>query len=197
MPRASTSGPDDGPQAPLSATDATSLWHAYRSRTNPEAVAAFDRLYLALRRPLVEFCKLRGCDSELADEVAERTWVRLIVRKPPATRSFIGLLRRTAQNLCHEARREVHESASLLDSATADNPAEVVERNDTIRAVRDCLSQLPPEDQAFLAYVHNHGLSQRAACELLGWRIAPSTCHQRYGRIRAALAGCLKKKGIF
>lgn len=81
---------------PLSAGEANQLWERYRSGVSPVSMAALDRLYRALRPPLVEFCRAKGCDAELADEAAEQAFIRLMIRKPAARRGFIPLLRKTA-----------------------------------------------------------------------------------------------------
>jgi DNA-directed RNA polymerase specialized sigma24 family protein len=191
-----TSESRGGPGAGLSPAEATRLWDVFRSGSEPDATEALDRLYRCLRRPLVEFCRLKGCDPALADDMAEHAWARLIVRKPRARRGFISLLRKTAQHLCYKefkARRAVR----LVDvCAGADDPGGVAESNDIAAALDESLGQLAPGDRAFFMCVHAYGMTRRAACELLGWDIAPSTAHQRMERIRARLAALLKKKGI-
>ncbi len=211
----------------LSPDQANRLWEEFRAGHNPAGRAALDGLYRSLRKPLVEFCMLKGCDPELADEIAETAFVRLIIRRPVARRGFISLLRKTAQNLCRDAQKSRRRSPTPLPhpgdapqdrAATvrerpatraptvrerpspqshAPSASERVSRDETIQAVQDCLAQLPPEHRAFIVYHEVEGLTQQAACDLLGWKIAPSTAHARLARIREQLARCLEKKKIF
>jgi len=180
----------------LSPAEATRLWELYRSGSNPHAVAALDQLYRCLRRPLVAFCRLKGCDPELADEVSERAWVRLLERKPRARTGFIPLLRKTAQNLWYQELR-AQRTVPLCDTRTADDdPTRAIVGNDTAIALEECLDRLDPESRAFFVFVHVHGLTQKAACELLGWDIAASTAHERLERTQEQLEACLQKKSV-
>ncbi len=198
MPAGSDSDqPQHGAVDGLSPNDANRLWEKYCAAGGGAAGReALDRLYRSLRRPLVEFCRLKGCDSELADETAEATFIRLIVRKPAARRGFIPLLRKTAQNLCYDAlkarRRTVPSDAPIRALGASDGSID----NETVQAVRDCLNTLKPEDRALVLYHHVDGLTQRAACDLLGLDAAPSTITVRLKQIRDQLARCLKKKLI-
>lgn len=178
----------------LSPEQATQLWNVFRTTSPPAGRDALDRLYRSLRHPLVRFCRLKGCDPELADEIAEAAFIRLIVRKPTPRRGFIPLLHKTAQNLCRDAQKRRPQSDPppiSPESAAAD--VRVI-HDESVEAVRDCLNTLDPEDRALLIYHHVEGLTQQAAAELLGLRAAPSTIAVRLKRIRDALARCLKKK---
>jgi len=191
--------PSDGgqPRELFSPEEATRLWDLYRLGSGEAAEEAFDRLYRALHQPLLAFCKLRGCDAELADEVADRTWIRLIAAKPRAQRSFPSLLRKAAQNVLYETlRSERRERAIERDSESQIQPAARLECDERAKAVRDCLAKLPPQEQVFFRAIHVDGLTHGLAAELVGWSVAASTVHRRYLNIRAALVRCLKKKGI-
>ncbi len=179
----------------LSTDEANQLWERYRSDGAPAGTAALDQLYRALRTPLFAFCRVKCGDPELADEIAEQAFVRLMIRKPRARRGIIPLLHKTAFNLIRDAWR----TRSIPIGHTAEAPPSPTvdpERAEDVEAVRDCLTALPPEDRLFIAYVDMYGLTQGSACHLLGWRIAASTAHRRYRRIRAQLRACLEKKNI-
>ena len=193
-------------RATLSPEEANQLWEAYRSGSNPTAMRAIDALYRALRPVLIEFCKSKGCDAELADEITEQAFFRLMHRKPPARSGFISLIRKTAQNLLADARadargdaRKPSRSAAPAKSAEdgSTDPVASAQRSETIQAVRDCLARLQPDERAFLTFIAVNGLTQRVACEMLGWQIAPSTAHKRYYHIRDVLARCLKEKQVW
>jgi DNA-directed RNA polymerase specialized sigma24 family protein len=180
----------------MSPAEATRLWETFRSGTGPQALQAFERLFQALRLPLIAFCRLRGYGPELAEEVADQAWVRLLAAKPRARKGFLPLLHKTAQNFCFKERAK-QRTVPLADGyAAGDDPAAMVEQGDRAQVVEACVAELDPEDRAFLLFVHVHGLTRKAACELLGWDIAPSTAHQRMERIRGQLAALLKKKGL-
>ncbi len=193
-------------RATLSPEEGNQLWEAYRSGGNPAAMRAMDTLYRALRPVLIEFCKSKGCDAELADEITEQAFFRLMHRKPQARSGFISLIRKTAQNLIADARadargdaRKSSRSAAFASSAedAGADPVASAQRSETIQAVRDCLARLQADERAFLTFIAVNGLTHRAACEILDWQIAPSTAHKRYHRIREELARCLKEKNIF
>ncbi len=189
-------------RATLSPEDANQLWEAYRSGSNPAAMRAIDALYRALRPPLIEFCKSKGCDAELADEITEQAFFRLMHRKPSARSGFISLIRKTAQNLLADARADARKSSRPAAPATSPedastDPVASAQRSETIQAVRHCLARLQPDERAFLTFIAVNGLTQRVACEMLGWQIAPSTAHKRYHHIRDELAQCLKEKQVW
>ncbi|MCH7527634.1 MAG: RNA polymerase sigma factor, partial [Planctomycetes bacterium] len=162
----------------LSPDQANRLWEEFRTSHNPAGRVALDGLYRSLRKPLVEFCMLKGCDPELADEIAETAFVRLIIRRPVARRGFIPLLRKTAQNLCRDAQKSRRRSPTLdpdlrdpteyraptvrervSPPSDAPSASERVSRDETIQAVQDCLAQLPPEHRAFIVYHEVEGLT--------------------------------------
>ncbi len=188
--------------ATLSPEEAKQLWEAYRSGGNPAAMRAIDALYRALRPMLIEFCKSKGCDAELADEITEQAFFRLMHRKPQARSGFISLIRKTAQNLLADARADARKPSRSTAPATSaedvsTDPVASAQRSETIQAVQDCLARLKADERAFLTFIAVHGLTQRVSCEMLGWQIAPSTAHKRYHHIRDKLARCLKEKNIF
>jgi RNA polymerase sigma factor (sigma-70 family) len=158
-------------------------------------------LYRALSPRLIAFCRRKGCDASLAEELAQQAWVRLIQRRPE-TRSFISLLLKTAQNLnlmalrkgATDARCRSTEPAGRLAGGV--DPAVVAAHRDERQTVRACLSDLGDEDRAFLILCDVEGLSRREACRRVGWDISTSTAHQRHTRIRAELAAALEKNSV-
>ena len=189
--------PHDTRAEGLSTDEATRLWHEFRAGGNPVGPEALGRLYRCLRHPLIDFCRLQGCDPELADEIAEAAFVRLFVRRPPARKGFIPLLRKTAQNLHRDARRQARRQPEPALPSLPRDPSEAVMDAETVQAVRDCLGTLDPEDRALVICHHVDGLTQKAACELLGLDISPAGTTARLKRARERLARCLKKKMIF
>ncbi len=187
---------EDSPTG-LSEDEATRLWGEFCAGEQPAARDALDRLYRGLRRPLIDFCRLKGCDPELADEIAEAAFVRLLVRRPPARKGFIPLLRKTAQNLQRDARRRLRRQSEPPERPPPGNPGSEAIEAETVRAVRGCLRTIPAEDRALVIYHHVDGLTQKAASELLGLNTSPAGLTARLKRARERLARCLKKKLIF
>lgn len=181
----------------LSREEATRLWEQFRSGPNPASGEAMGRLYRSLRRALIKFCQLQGCDPELADEITEAAFVRLFVLRPPARKGFIPLLRKTAQNLYLDARKRARRKFEPTLTPPPSDPSEKAMEAETVRAVRDCLGTLDPEDRALVICHHVNGLTQKAACDLLGLDISPAGTTARLKRARERLARCLKNKMIF
>ena len=187
----------DDSQKGLSGEVANRLWREFCAGQQPAAREALDRLYRGLRHPLIDFCRLKGCDPELADEIAEHTFVRLLVRRPPARKGFIPLLRKTAQNLHRDAQRRAQRQFEPPIAPLPRDPPQAAMEAETARAVWDCLGTLEPEDRALVICHHVDGLTQKAACDLLGLDISPAGATARLKRARESLARCLKKKMIF
>ena len=101
----------------------------YIADTGSGGLAALDRLYRASSHELVAFCRRKGFNVDLAEDVAQQAWLRLIERKPQS-RSFIGLLRKTAQNLGFMAMRERPATRVTLREEPKCDPAAVAERNE-------------------------------------------------------------------
>ena len=167
----------------------------YIADTGSGGLAALDRLYRASSHELVAFCRRKGFNVDLAEDVVQQAWLRLIERKPQS-RSFIGLLRKTAQNLGFMAMRERPATRVTLREEPKCDPAAVAERNEALLLVRACLWRLKVDDRAFLIACDVGGLNRREACARVGWHIAASTAHQRHVRLRGKLAAALEKKSI-
>ena len=187
----------DDSQKGLSGDEATHLWREFRVGRQPGARYALDRLYRALRHPLIDFCKRRGCDYEQADEITEAAFIRLFIRRSPARKGFIPLLRKTAQNLLRDAQRRALRQPEPASTPPPSDPSKAAIEAETVRAVRDCLDTLEPEDRALVICHHVDGLTQRAACELLGLSMSPAGLTARLRRARERLGRCLKKKMTF
>jgi RNA polymerase sigma-70 factor, ECF subfamily len=76
----------------------------------------------------------------------------------------------------------------------ADDPAIVLEKNDTSRVIRNCLKRLAPHHREIidLAYYHEKSLEEVAA--IVG--IPKNTVKTRMLRARMRLAGLLRDAGI-
>ena len=176
-------------------------------------VDALERLYESLRPQTLRYCRSVLGDAHLAEDVVHTAFARLLARRPPARSDFKRLLLATARNLCRdELRRRRRQSdliRSLSDSspdatapgasgpARAPDPAEAVEAQEALSALRDCLMQLDERDRSLIVLTVAEGESNRAAAHILDWPAADHTITRCIKSIKDKLLRCLKKKGIF
>jgi RNA polymerase sigma-70 factor (ECF subfamily) len=94
--------------------------------------------------------------------------------------------RRAAEQLDDEIAKSIEDPA--------DDPAEVLEKNDTSAVIRNCLKRLAPHHREIidLAYYHEKSLEEVAA--IVG--VPKNTVKTRMLRARMRLAGLLKDAGI-
>lgn len=113
---------------------------------------------------------------------AVSTWVLGIAR----FKALSARRRRSAEQLDDEIAKTIEDPA--------DDPAEVLEKNDTSAVIRNCLKRLAPHHREIidLAYYHEKSLEEVAA--IVG--VPKNTVKTRMLRARMRLAGLLKDAGI-
>jgi RNA polymerase sigma-70 factor (ECF subfamily) len=113
---------------------------------------------------------------------AVSTWVLGIAR----FKALSARRRRSAEQLDDEIAKTIEDPA--------DDPAEVLEKNDTSKVIRNCLKRLAPHHREIidLAYYHEKSLEEVAA--IVG--VPKNTVKTRMLRARMRLAGLLKDAGI-
>ena len=113
---------------------------------------------------------------------AVSTWVLGIAR----FKALSARRRRSAEQLDDEIAKTIEDPA--------DDPAEVLEKNDTSKVIRNCLKRLAPHHREIidLAYYHEKSLEEVAA--IVG--VPKNTVKTRMLRARTRLAGLLKDAGI-
>jgi RNA polymerase sigma-70 factor, ECF subfamily len=113
---------------------------------------------------------------------AVSTWVLGIAR----FKALSARRRRAAEQLDDEVAKTIEDPA--------DDPAIVLEKNDTSMIIRECLTRLAPHHREIidLAYYHEKSLEEVAA--IVG--VPKNTVKTRMLRARTRLAGLLKNAGI-
>jgi RNA polymerase sigma-70 factor, ECF subfamily len=113
---------------------------------------------------------------------AVSTWVLGIAR----FKALSARRRRAAEQLDDEIAKTIEDPA--------DDPACVLEKNDTSMIIRECLTRLAPHHREIidLAYYHEKSLEEVAA--IVG--VPKNTVKTRMLRARTRLAGLLKNAGI-
>ena len=130
----------------------------------------FDAHYYVLLRYLV---RLTG-DPDLAADVAQETFIRLVERHPD-DRQLRGWLFRVATNLVRDTSRVqrrrlelLQESADLLDPpGTRLDPERMLELKERRRVVRTALDALSLRDRTLLL-MREEGFSHREMAEAVG-----------------------------
>ena len=158
--------------------------------------AAFEAIYEAYRPRLFGFLVRLSRRRDLAEDLLEETWVRLMTRSATLTDDArLGpWLFTVARNLYYSWRRSraVDTSrTSELDPAwpapeRGDSPFEAAARRELERRVEAALGRLPLRDRELLLLVGVEGLTPSEAAGVCG--IPPVTLRARLHRAREKLA---------
>jgi len=128
-----------------------------------------------------------------ADDVAQEAFLRVVCAAPryQPTARFTTWLHRIVVNLCLDARRrQTRFVAADPPDLPADPPADVLERDETVRRVREALDSLP-ERQRMAVILHRYeGESHREIAEVTGWSesAVESLLVRAYANLRRTLA---------
>lgn len=167
--------------------------------TTDDPGPAFERLYAESLPALLGFC-LRRCETreDAADLVAEVFLVawRRFAQLPEGEGARLWLFavaHRLLANQERTLRRRRNLGARLIehfDEGHALDPAELLDRRESGRHVRDALATLPPQDSALVTLVAWEGLSAVEAGRVLGLTAGTSRVrlHRARARLRKALS---------
>lgn len=180
----------------VSDDEAGRLWDAFLEGDRPQGFEAFERLYLGLLPIVLRYCRFRLRDPHRAEDAAETVFVRLLERRPQVRSSFIGLLLRTARNICNSAVTKPH-LHPVPDVSISQDPTHAMEESERSAALAECLSRLSERSQALVVLRHGEGLTYRQIREVLGLGAAFSTLSRRLKALLAKLRRCLEEKNIF
>jgi RNA polymerase sigma-70 factor (ECF subfamily) len=133
----------------------------------------FDEVY----PPLFRYCHRLTADTDLAEDVAQETFIRLLDRKPEEVgRGLRSWMFRVATNLVRDgARQETNRSRILAGMPPGDptpSPEGRVEREEKVREVREALNRLPPRDREILL-LREEGFSYQEIAQVVG--VAPTS----------------------
>jgi RNA polymerase sigma-70 factor (ECF subfamily) len=165
--------------------------------------SAFDVVYDRLNRPLFNFLARLSRRRDVAEDLLEETWLRLVTRAAalrPDTRLSPWLFT-VARNLYVSYRRsrlvEDSHAAGLTGlwpcGAPRPSPFESLAATEAERRLEAALAALPVAYREALLLVGVEGLSPADASAVCG--ITPEAMRQRLSRARAALARRLEDTG--
>lgn len=143
--------------------------------------ALFDRLYPAL----VRYLSRRLGDRDLAEDLAQEAFVRLLAHRPPAPEAWLF---RVATNLANDASRgELRRAQRLQLLSGTEEPVSapaadrLVLESEAAEQVQRGLARLSERDRALLL-LHEDGLSYRELAATVG--VQPSSIAPLLARAR-------------
>jgi RNA polymerase sigma factor (sigma-70 family) len=141
----------------------------------------FDRVYPIL----VRFVHRRVHDVDLAEDIAQDAFVRLLTEHPDSPQAWLFTV---AGNLAKNAMRGEHRRSARLSVIATDAAAEVatdadrlVLQRETDDQVRATLESLSDRDRTLLL-LHHDGLSYKELAEIIG--VKPSSIAPLLARAR-------------
>ncbi len=123
-------------------------------RAEPPDAAALDALVARYWAPLHARCELLTLDREVARDIAQETWLRVLrartALQPDA--NFVGYLMTIATNLCRDRHRSARRAGPLADArlASLDDAATGADDAPILSNVIADPDRLPPDEQLLL-----------------------------------------------
>ena len=136
----------------------------------------FDSLFQKLYPSLFRYLHRLTGDADIADDIAQEAFVRLLKQSLPEAEVRPWLFT-VAMNLVRDHARKVERRHRLLTTApvlvsTSALPDEAVERSEAVGAVRVLLDQLSPRDQQLLL-MREEGFKYEEIARVVG--VAPAS----------------------
>lgn len=136
---------------------------------------SLERAFAEHRAALIRYATRLTGDPDVAEDVVQETFVRLMERPPEETDGVRGWLFVVATNLVRDARRTAGRRAKLLRRWSAPDPGvsrvadphAALERAERARRVRDALSALSMRDRTVLL-MREEGFTHREIAEAAG-----------------------------
>jgi RNA polymerase sigma-70 factor (ECF subfamily) len=156
--------------------------------------AAFEAIYEAYRPRLFGFLARLSRRRDVAEDLLEETWLRLVARAGALTDDTrLGpWLFTVARNLFASwCRHRALDDGRILDLAVSwpgpvESPFEATARGETERRLEAALACLPPRDREVLLLVSGEGLTPAEAAGALS--LTPEAVRKRLQRARERLA---------
>lgn len=158
--------------------------------------AAFEAIYEAFRPRLFSFLVRLSRRRDVAEDLLEETWLRLVTRAPELSdETRLGpFLFTVARNLFASwCRHRAVDEGRILDFALSwpgalpgESPFEQAARSETESRLESALARLPARDREVLLLVANEDLSPSEAAGVLG--LTPEAVRKRLQRARERLA---------
>jgi RNA polymerase sigma factor (sigma-70 family) len=164
---------------------------------DPDATAAFERLYRANVEAVTGYFARRSADPHVVADLTADTFVAVITgfgtfdpRKGTVRAWVFGIARRVYASYCEAYSHEQHRVQRLAGrrDLDPDEVEELLDRIDAERAGRDLVSglaALPERDRAVIELVDIAGLGPKEAAAALG--LPPGTVRMRLMRTRTRL----------
>ena len=160
---------------------------------------AFDVVYDAYAARLFTFLARLSRRRELAEDLAEETWLRLVANAPrltPGTRLapwLFAVARNLYASACRSRMVEDAYSAGLIGlwpaGAARPSPFEEASASELQQRIERGLASLPPQQREVLLLVGVEEFTPAEAAAICG--ISPEACRQRLSRARSQLARTL------
>lgn len=150
----------------------------------------FEAELLARLPRLRRFCRSLAGTAHDADDLAQATIERLLIKRPPADADLTKWMFRVCKNIwIDEMRSRKVRSTTAFDEMTSD-AASGGERDMlaalTIREVNEAMARLPDVQRVIISLVAVEGYTYKETAEILGMPIG--TVMSRLSRARSALA---------
>lgn len=142
----------------------------------PRGLLNFDALFQTLYPSLFRYLHRLTGDADIADDIAQEAFVRLLKQSLPENEVRPWLFT-VATNLVRDHARKVERRQRLLTTApvlvsTSALPDEAVERSESVSSVRIVLDQLAPRDQQLLL-MREEGFKYEEIARVIG--VAPAS----------------------
>ena len=157
---------------------------------------AFDVVHAAFNRRLYNFLARLSNRREVAEDLLEETWLRLVVHARRLDRDtrlgawLFTVARHLHASYCRSRLLEDSHTAGLIGlwpyGRPAPSPLEEVEASETHRRIAAVLASLPLAYREALLLVSVEGLRHAEAAEICG--ATPEAMRQRVSRARALFA---------
>lgn len=165
--------------------------------------AAFEAVYQALRPRLYSFLVRLSRRRDVAEDLLEETWLRLVQRAETLAddTSLAAWLFTVARNLfaswCRHRAVDAERLSDLTPSWPAPRPGETpfesAARSETERRLETALARLPVSDREVLLLVGVEGLAPQDAATVL--ELTPTALRKRLQRARQRLAAEMDAQG--
>jgi RNA polymerase sigma-70 factor (ECF subfamily) len=159
-------------------------------------VSAFDAVYEAFRPRLFSFLVRLSRRRDVAEDLLEETWLRLVTRANTLTDDtrlgawLFTVARNLHSSWCRHRAVDEDRISELTPSwpapAPGETPFESAARSETERRLEVALARLPRRDREALLLVAVEGLTPSEAAWSLG--LPPETLRKRLQRARERLA---------
>jgi len=173
------------------------------ARLKAGEAAAFETAYDAFRPRLYSFLVRMSCRRDVAEDLLEETWLRLVARaRDLDDDTCLGAwLFTVARNLftswCRHRAVDEERIADLTPAWPAavagETPFEAAARTETERRLEVALARLPLHDREVMLLVGVEGFTPSEAAALLG--LSPEAVRKRLQRARERLAVAMYEEG--